>query len=140
MGVELLARLQHHRVPAALRIGDLHLVANGERASPHGGRHGPKVIGRGFAVRRLVVRYRCSAAATSDAVSTPSRLPSGSTTRYSAAGISCNCFSNSSPARCAGTKSAAATPLDIEPVLIQGRRSSGVAVTAASLTTPVGRP
>ena len=125
VGVEVLAGFEHDGVHAALGVRQLHPLPRPQQPSAHGGQ--PLTPGPARAARPR-----------SRAPRTP--RPSRSTTRYSVAGCASSASMSRGPLRSAVSTSPGTSGRATSPVATHGRRSTGVADTAASLTIPVALP
>ena len=134
MGVERPAGRENEAVPAALLVRQLYLVARLERPSPLGDHAAQASAGPASAMRHTPAKARSRSAVAS----TPKIFPDGSISRYSLAGACCTALIRSMPDRSADSTMSGLSVLASEPTSIHGLRSSGVACTAASLTTAVG--
>src|SRR5580693_5312356 len=121
--------LQDQPVAAPLGVGELNLVARGERAAWLLD-HARQVNG--------VHQAPAKAWSRSLVASTPKICPEGSMSRYSVAGARCTASMSSIPDRSADSTSPGSMARASEPTSIHGLRCGGVAMTAVSLTIAIG--
>src|SRR5581483_2551482 len=105
VGVELLADLEGDGVQAPLRVGELHPLAGTERPRTGRAHAGP-----------------CNAATRSAAARMPAGRPSGSTTRYSRAGVARTAASRSLPDMPVRSTSPGSSGRATSVIAIHGRR------------------
>src|SRR6266567_264374 len=134
MGVEGPSGGENKAVPAALLVGQLYLVPRLERPSPPDDHAAQASAGLAQLMRHTPAKARSRSAVAR----TPNTFPDGSISRYSLDGARCTALIRSMPDRSADSTISGLSVLASEPTSIHGLRSSGVACTAASLTTAVG--